>query len=338
MKVLVAISGGPKSLVTAWLLKKQGMQVRGVYFDLIGSEKIQSKVEALERKLGISIQTLSAKTEFAIQFAEAREKAALQNETLDAETYFHQSFLIPKLFELRSQHQMDKVATGHRVLIQEDQVSKLFRVYQNADLETKDALFILGLDQKELESLVLPLGSIPQSMFTKLSQELDGGTESLTWDNHFESQNPDTELRFEVYAESGIRIGSYQSKTLPEPGMKFHSSDNPEAHYRFVEVLFHSAQVIASEIKDMGLQEIHFEDAHWFSRADLGLTVLTCSLVGSESRKPEPVRLLQYEGGRIKAFLKQPLRGEEANIFKGQTVLWVEGTEILGGGRVLGTR
>ena len=92
MKVLVAMSGGLKSLVTAWLLKKQGMQVRGVYLDLIGPSRSQEKVEALERKLGISIQVVPAQVEFSNRLAEAREKAIDQNEAFDPSLFFHQSF------------------------------------------------------------------------------------------------------------------------------------------------------------------------------------------------------------------------------------------------------
>jgi hypothetical protein len=48
-----------------------------------------------------------------------------------------------------------------------------------------------------------------------------------------------------------------------------------------------------------------------------------------------PVQLMQYEGGGLKALLNQPITGENANLFNGDTVLWSDGETVLGGARVI---
>jgi tRNA U34 2-thiouridine synthase MnmA/TrmU len=340
MKVLVGMSGGLKSLVTAWLLKKQGMQVRGVYLDLIGNDKSQPKLEALERKLGISIQMVAAKGEFTSRLTEARELAFSSGENFDDQLFFHQSFLFPKLMELKLQHGFTQVSTGHRALVQEDQVSKIFRVFQNADGGFEDSLFLLGRNQEELASLLLPLGSIPSSMFEKLSKELEGGASAIssTWANDFLTAVEDLEINLEVYTTAGIRVGAYLSSHLPKPGQNFKALEGNDTHYRVIDFSVANGRMTVANERELEAQEVHFQDATWFSRKDLGLKPLSCSLIVPGQTASLPLRLLQYEGGRIKGFLNQPLSGAEANIFKGQTVLWVEGTEILGGGRVSGTR
>ena len=56
-KMLVSLDGGVESLVTAWLLKKQGFQLRAVLFDVSDSnenaEVMQKMVSEFEKKLGI---------------------------------------------------------------------------------------------------------------------------------------------------------------------------------------------------------------------------------------------------------------------------------------------
>jgi len=341
MKVLIAMSGGLKSLVTAWLLKKQGMQVRGVYLDLLGPDESMDRVGSLERKLGISIQIIPVQKEFSELLGLAQKNAFQNGDLLDPGLFFHRSFLFPRLLELKEQHQFDRLATGHRVLVQEDQISKVFRVFQNADGDFSEVPYLLGRTQKELSSLLLPLGSIPSSMFGKLSLELDtGGTQggTITWDNKLKVSEPESALPFEVLTATGNRLGIYHSVTLPSPGQVYRLQETPELIYRIIDVSFEKHQMTVASEPEMRLSELQFCDVSWFAHADLGLRPIECSVISPLQKRAIGVRMLQYEGAQIKAFLNQPLEAIEANIFKGQTMLWVEGSEILGGGCVLGTR
>jgi tRNA U34 2-thiouridine synthase MnmA/TrmU len=317
------------------------MQVRGVYFDLIGAEISQEKINALERKLGISIQVVPAQVDFANQLTRAKEIALEGGEILNSNLFFHHSYLFPKLLELKEQHGFDQLATGHRVLIQEDLVSNVFRIFQNADLDFSEVPYLLGRSQKELRAFLLPLGSIPSSMFQKLSLELDqtGNAGALiTWKNDFKETPSSVDVSFDVYTKAGVRMGSHKSAKLPQAGDFYRTPEKVDAVFRIIEVSFHNRSMIIIPDAELKIEEVHFQDAAWFSQDDLGLLSLECEMISEKHPKPISARLLQYEGGRVKAFMNQQLRHAEANIFKGQTVLWVKGAEILGGGRVLGTR
>jgi tRNA U34 2-thiouridine synthase MnmA/TrmU len=341
MKVLVAMNGGLKSLVTAWLLKKQGMQIRGVYFDWTGHEKVPTKIEALERKFGISIQVVPAFPEYQEKLGEAQAEALRFSQIFDQKIFFHQNFLFPKLIKLKEQHGFEKIATGHRVLIHEDQVAEIFRVYQNADHDLRDVAYLIGRNQKELASLLLPLGSIPTSMFEKLAKELDMGDASQTAESRMmEAPQPLSEdaLPYEVQTVSGSPVGTYPIGKIPKPGDIYRKDDQPEIRYLVIDIHSARKQVWVEAENELKIEEIHFYDTAWFGRTDLKLNALHCGLTSPTHPKTLPIRLLQYEGGRVKGFLNQPLLAEDANIFKGQTMLWVEGQEIMGGGRVLQTR
>jgi tRNA U34 2-thiouridine synthase MnmA/TrmU len=341
MKVLVAMNGGLKSLVTAWLLKKQGMQIRGVYFDWTGHEKVPVKIEALERKFGISIQVVPAFQEYQEKLSNARAEALRFSQIFDQKIFFHQSFLFPKLIQLKQQHGFEKIATGHRVLIHEDQVAGIFRVCQNADHDLRDVAYLIGRNQKELGSLLLPLGSIPTSMFEKLAKELDMGEDSKTTETRLSEPVQalsDDALPYEVQTISGTPTGTYPVGKIPKPGDIFRKEDQPEIRYRVIDIHAARKQVWVEAEREIKIEEIYFYDTAWFGLADLKLNALHCGLTSPNHPKILPIRLLQYEGGRVKGFLNQPLLAEDANIFKGQTMLWVEGQEIMGGGRVLQTR
>jgi tRNA-specific 2-thiouridylase len=156
-KVLVALSGGKESLVTAWLLKKQGMQLRGVFFDLSGDPALAETIASFERKLGISIQVVNARADAEkIVMNELRE-GLLSGRRLDLKTIFHQKYLLPKLFEAKEQYQFQKIASGHRALIQHDSGDNLMKVYRYTSIDADESQLLVGLSQSELAALILPL-------------------------------------------------------------------------------------------------------------------------------------------------------------------------------------
>ncbi len=335
MKVLVSLSGGPQSLVTAWLLKKQGMQLRGVYFDLLDSEVEREKIHQLERKLGISIQILPFATEFQTRVQELQNQASLDGQTLDLKSTFHRNFLFPKLMELKENHQFSKVASGHRVLLQEDLMAKKIRVFQSDNAKLDEADLLLGLNQEHLGSLILPLGSIPESMLQKLSAELGVQVDHDEWQELRRLRTVST-LGFEASSPTGASLGLAKDPALV-PGMTYDSLNAPGVKYRIVDISYVDQQIDLVQESELQLEELLFEDCFWFGRGDLGLASLECGMRSKNHLKPIQIKLLQYEGNRLKGYLNQPLSGEEANIFKGETVLWIEGNEILGGGRVFRT-
>lgn len=342
MKVAVALSGGPESLVTAWLLKKQGMQVRGVHFDLVGKDWVSDKIQEIERKLGISIQVIPVSQEVKDFLANEREEALNEGRLFFPKQSFHQGFLMPRLIDFKNRSHYDRIATGHRVGLQEDPVAQITRVVQGTNPELEESELILGVPQNDLKTLICPLGTIPGSMLEKLVQEL--GPESMTqgfefnW-NEFMNQ---IEIRpgvgmgttFFVTAPSGMRInvaGTGQTFTL---GARFTEREGANQVYRVIEISPRERKIIAQLAPDVKVAGLDLDRGHWFGRPDLKLTFLDCGILWEGRKKALPVRLIQYEGNRMKGVFAQPLIGDEVNVFKGQTVLFLNGPEVLGGARV----
>ncbi|MBC7398105.1 MAG: hypothetical protein H7333_11735, partial [Bdellovibrionales bacterium] len=284
---------------------------------------------------GISIQVVPFAAEFKEKLTELQSEASLDGQSIDLKTAFHQRFLFPMLKQLKEHHLFDKIATGHRALLQEDQVAKRIRIFQSENPNMDEAELLLGLSQADLGSLILPLGSIPDFMLQKLAKELAVTADPDEWLALQELRTFST-LGFEAVSVSGISLGLVKEEGLV-PGMFYDSLNTPGVRYRATDVSFAHHRIIVTEESELQIQEIIFEDCSWFGRGDLKLKRLECSMRTLNHLKPISIKLLEFEGNRLKGYLNQPLRGEEANIFKGETVLWIEGTEILGGGRVFRT-
>jgi tRNA U34 2-thiouridine synthase MnmA/TrmU len=354
-KVLVALCGKKESVVTAWLLKKQGMQVRAVYLDL--KETDDQYIHELEKKLGISIQVISCADEAFRLFQKEVKEASEEGRKVDLKQIFHQKILFPKLIELKEAHQFSKLATGHRAQLQMDSVAERMRLFRYPNLEEDESVYFSGLPQKHVRDLVLPLGSIPGAMAEKIALELQIQDEDrfrIDWSAlhqtlmaaQAESEGAGGKARLaqkvEVSTEQGARLGGFRILDGLKLGDPFQDPAFPDLHYIVTEIDFEVLKVVVVPVQKRKVRELHLEDASWIVTDDLKLGTLACFVSWGKRGDAYPVHVIQFEGNRLKAFLDAPLEGPDADVFNGDSVLWLNTNqggksgdqEVLGGARV----
>lgn len=342
MKILVAISGGPKSIVTAWLLKKQGFQVRGIHFDLSGSEKQAERIHELERKLGVQIQSVSVREAWLRIARSELETSEVQAAQFLPKTVFHTKVLLPRLLEAADSYKTDRIAGGYAVTLQEDPSAGLTRVVQGAGSDLEAVLLLVGLGQIELSKMMLPVGSIPSSMLEKLALEVAPAeiTREFDVDWKLVGQDPDlvpsgrSRIRYKVMTETREVLGESPAHLFENGGLWKHPL-HPERIYR-VKTFFRSESVVeVVEDFDAVYREVHLDEAYWFVKPDPGMREVRTGLLFQGAERPLPVRLVQYEGNRMKAVFDEPLKVADVSLENGQRVVWLENQEILGGARIL---
>lgn len=345
-KILISLSGGPGSLAVAWILRKQGKQLRGVFFDIWEDPELTRTVESFERKLGISIQIVPAKAEVEKLLIEEMRQSLIEGKRLNLKELFHQKYLLPKLYELKEAYHYHKVATGHRVKVQVNSIDKVAHLYAYDDLSQDESPLMLGLNQTDLMALELPLGGLPPAMVDRIAEELEVKEETGRFDLDWQRlltearQSLSKGDRFaDVYTVEGMRLGSHQDYATLTVGDPYEVPDEVGRDYQILEIAPADRRIVVDDPRKRRVSEIHLEDATWITRPDLGVHSLQCQMAWCKTEtRTVGVSLLQFEGGRIKAFLNEVLAGRQADIFNGQTVLWVTGGEVLGGARVMRCR
>ena len=342
MKILVAISGGPKSLVTAWLLKKQGFQVRGIHFDLSGSEKRITRLQELERKLGFQIQCIPARDEWLRVSKLEIESAGERGARFNPKTAFHTRLLLPHLLEAAHQFKSDRIAGGYAVTLQEDPSAGLTRVVQGAGSDLDAVLLLAGCGQNELSRMMFPVGSIPASMLEKLSLEVAPEETTRDFEIDWNRMAEDPELGpamrdreiYKVMTDTRVLLGESPLQSFESGGVWKHPL-HPEKTYR-VKAFFRAESVVeVAEDFDAVYRELQLDEAYWFVRPDPGMREIRTGLLFQGVEREIPVRLVQYEGNRLKVVLEEPVKVSGMSLEKGQGVVWLENQEILGGARVL---
>jgi tRNA-uridine 2-sulfurtransferase len=178
-KVVIGMSGGVDSSVSAWLLKQQGYEVIGLFMknweddddDEYCSTR-QDWIDALSVAdlLGIDIDAVNFAAEYKDRvFAEfLREYQAGRTPNPDVLCNAEIKF---KAFLDHAMHLgADFIATGHYARVR--QQGREFELLKAVDASKDQSYFLHRLNQKQLATTLFPLGEICKTQVRKIAQDL----------------------------------------------------------------------------------------------------------------------------------------------------------------------
>lgn len=185
VKILVAMSGGVDSSVTAHLLHKQGHSVIGVMMKLWTDplapavrRKLPKKCCSIEHihrarsvcaDLGIPFYVLNFeeafKTEVVDPFLQAYEQGKTPNPCIDCNRLIKTGMLLEKAAELGC----EALATGHYARITREDDG--FALRQAADATRDQSYYLYTLTQEKLGKMLFPLGDMYKSDVFALARE-----------------------------------------------------------------------------------------------------------------------------------------------------------------------
>jgi tRNA-specific 2-thiouridylase len=180
-RVVVGLSGGVDSAVTAWLLKQQGYEVIGIFMknweDDDDSEYCSSNIDfvdaaAVADVIGIEIEHVNFAAEYKDRvFAEfLREYSSGRTPNPDilcnAEIKF-KSFL---------DHAMrlgaEKIATGHYARVRLNEATGKHELLKGLDPSKDQSYFLHRLNQAQLSKTLFPVGELHKTEVRRLADEI----------------------------------------------------------------------------------------------------------------------------------------------------------------------
>ncbi len=160
-KVLLGMSGGVDSSVSAVLLQRQGYEVVGVTIDFTGDK--QKETEDAKRvceKLGIPHYHYDAKQEFQAKvvapFVTCYQNCLTPNPCVECNRYLK----FGKMYEFAQSLGIDKIATGHYAKIEPNEAGEYCLLKSAAT--TKDQSYVLySIPREVLPHVIFPLEGYP---------------------------------------------------------------------------------------------------------------------------------------------------------------------------------
>ncbi|MFC4623452.1 tRNA 2-thiouridine(34) synthase MnmA [Comamonas nitrativorans] len=180
-RVVVGLSGGVDSAVTAHVLKQQGHEVVGIFMknweDDDDSEFCSSRQDFLDAAsvadvLGIEIEHVNFAADYKDRvFAEfLREYQA--GRTPNPDVLCNAEIKFKAFLDHAMRLGAEKIATGHYARVRQNAATGLFELLKGVDASKDQSYFLHRLNQAQLSKALFPIGHLCKTEVRRIAQEL----------------------------------------------------------------------------------------------------------------------------------------------------------------------
>jgi len=173
-KVAVGMSGGVDSSVTAYLLKKQGYEVVGVYLQMIekdDAEKGLSDAKRVADQLEIEFKHFDIRKEFQEKVIKYFKDSYISGITPNPCIVCNREIKFKLFFDLVKDLDVDYIATGHYVRVIEDKKTGYYYLGKAEDQFKDQTYFLYYLNQNVLKRVLFPLGEYKKDDVKRIAAE-----------------------------------------------------------------------------------------------------------------------------------------------------------------------
>ncbi len=177
-KIVVAMSGGVDSSVTAALLVEQGFDVHGVSLRMWEGERgprvcsDHRGAEEVAAHLGIPHTLLDLRGQFAEMVVKPFAQDYLHGRTPNPCVACNRDFKFGTLLGWAKEHDAEFVATGHYANVIHDRNGQRAALRRGADRSKDQSYFLFALSQQQLAHTLFPLGGMQKTAVREKARAL----------------------------------------------------------------------------------------------------------------------------------------------------------------------
>ena len=172
-KVAVGLSGGVDSSVSAYLLKKQGYNVTGVYMqcwdsraDGCRAEEDRADAVKVASHLEIPFLSLDFRSEYKQKVIDVFYKSYEKGLTPNPDVLCNKEIKFGLFMGWAIKESFDFVATGHYARIKNN------KLMMGADVTKDQSYFLYLLNKEQLKKIIFPLGKMKKFDVRKMAKEI----------------------------------------------------------------------------------------------------------------------------------------------------------------------
>ncbi|MEA3456331.1 MAG: tRNA 2-thiouridine(34) synthase MnmA [Campylobacterota bacterium] len=333
-KVLVGMSGGVDSTVTAILLQREGYEVEGVYMKLHKKEGYHeanfTKAQRVAEYLGITIHFLDLgeafKREVYDYFVESYKEGLTPNPCVMC----NRTIKFGKMIEFADTVGADLISTGHYAKCDGEYISM-------ADDKSKDQSYFLCEVKKEvLPRLIFPLGEWIKEDVKAFAEEIEilrdiavqkESSEICFVENDYTEileKHMNIDLEGETVDAEGNVVGNHKGYMHYTIGKRrgFFVNGAHDPHY-VVAIKPEENQIVVGTREKLEESAFEVKQINLFEE----LSDFKCSVKVRYRTAAVPAHVI-IDGDRATVQLEQPVFG----LAKGQIAAFYDGERLLGGG------
>ncbi|MBL1259589.1 MAG: tRNA 2-thiouridine(34) synthase MnmA [Thiotrichaceae bacterium] len=352
-QIIVGMSGGVDSSVTALLLQQQGLSVSGVFMknweDKDPDGTCPAAIDANDAmrvcdKIGIPMDAVNFANEYWDRVFQYFLDEYKSGRTPNPDILCNKEIKFKAFLDYAIGQGADKIATGHYARITEKDGQ--FKLLKGKDNNKDQSYFLYTLGQAQLSKALFPLGDMPKSEVRKIAAKAGfenhakkdstgicfiGQREFKTFLNTYLPAQPG-----EIQTLKGKTIGKHdglmfhtigQRKGLKIGGLKEDSSGEP--WYVVDKDLARNVLLVAQGTDHPALfkQVLNAIDLHWVS-GQAPISPYQCSAKVRYRQQDQPCTMSVTENGIATVQFEQAQRA----VTPGQSIVFYHQDECLGGG------
>lgn len=348
-QIVVAMSGGVDSAVTAYLLKEAGYNVVGVTMDLLeGSCRIeksdtccslQSFADARDvaDKLGIEHRIIDCRSEFEEEvityFVNEYLKGKTPNPCVVCNAKIKFGFLLHKAKEMKA----DYIATGHYARIEKE--NRRYLIKKAIDTFRDQSYFLYVLSQDQLRYSLMPLGEYKKEEVRKIAAQVGLKVHdkpksqdicfipSGDYRNFIQQKTKIQLIPGEIQDKAGNILGQHQGIAFYTIGQRKGLGIAIGKPLYIIDIDATKNTIIVGEEPELYHQELIAEEINWQAFDKLTQEMEVTALIRYLHKGGEAV-ITPLNERSIKVRFKEPQRA----ITRGQSIVFYQNTLLLGGG------
>ena len=355
-RVIVGMSGGVDSSVTAGLLVEQGYDVVGITLNLwpeldgapenaaedacCGLGAVEDARRVADR-LGIKYYVMNFRDTFEEKVIKDFVGEYARGRTPNPCVRCNQYIKFDALLARAAQFGADYVATGHYARVEQDQANGRWLLRKAADPSKDQSYVLYVMTQDRLERALFPLGALSKAETRKMAEEwrLPVANKPESQDICFvpykryteflERHAPETLQEGPIVDTGGNRVGTHQGIALHTVGQR-RGLGLATKEPRYVTSLDSATNtVMIGTLDDLLKAECELEDVNWVKLAEPTEPVRTLARIRYRAELV-PATVYAQPGARARVVFDEPQRA----VTPGQAVVFYEGEYVVGGGTI----
>ncbi len=357
-KTAVLLSGGVDSLVTAGILKNQGMSLFGIHF-YTGYESAQSKcsqkcllpdelgnpsrdtalekANSLQQQLDIPIEVLDVRQVFQSMVVDYFIQSYQAGRTPNPCVICNPLIKFGVCLSLARKMGASQLATGHYAQIRQDHQSR-YHLYRGEDVSKDQSYFLARMDQNMLAQALFPLGSYTKTETKSLARQLGLKPvtplesqdvcfiQDITY-NEFLARQPNFEAaEGPIETVNGKVIGQHQGLHRYTIGQRRGINIPAAEPYYVIRIDTAENRLVVGPKQAVYAQTCNVLDIQWIQEAPPNNIHVDTRIRYRHQAAPSRLTLLKKD--QVQVHFETP----QSAITPGQAAVFYIGDEVLGGG------